>query len=523
MINEKRLKYSLSIGFLLMTMSFGPLFFGPGITEAVPIGGFLNGSFPDVQSGGEGGDPYETAYPGVRFDWPITFSAVPGQSRVVVGQLDGRIYWMPDDQGTSAKNLIVDFSQQVGDAVKPDTEVWDGGLLGLEMHPGFGSPGRNYFYIYYTTESETGDDALSTGGNGTFGCDLQNFHGNYIHLERFEVNPSNMAFVTGSRKLMIRRRMYNTTHRGGAMEFGDDGFLYVATGEQGRAISAQNITDNLDGGVLRIDVDMDPSRSHAPVRAMPGDAGNADEISGQFYWIPNANPFPSPGGSTFEEYYTLGNRSPHRMSKDSQTGRIYIGEVGQSTHEEINVVSRGKNYGWPVWEGNVPGPFNQCNIGMLDGMAHERPLTAFLRSDAGSIIGGQVYRGTEFPYSNGKYISADWLTRKIFSVDIADGSYETLGTLPGRPIAFGENADGDILYLTQGNNVNLYRFVEPSVVNGIPQTLGATGAFTDLGDLTVADGFVPYDMVDPSGPTVPTRGAGWPYPTTVPTIPRRNA
>jgi uncharacterized repeat protein (TIGR03806 family) len=255
--------------------------------------------------------------------------------------------------------------------------------------------------------------------------------------------------------------------------------------------------DNLDGGVLRIDVDMDPTKSHAPTRTMPADEGEADEVTGQLYWIPNDNPFTSATGANFEEYFTVGNRSPHRMSKDSQTGELYIGEVGQSTHEEINVVSSGKNYGWPVWEGNIAPPNYDCGIVMLDGMAHEAPLTAFPRTDAGSIIGGHVYRGTEFTSSNGRFITADWVTQQIFSVNITDGSYETLGTLPRRPISFGENNNGDIFYLTQGNNVQLLKFVEPGVSSGMPQTLTATGAFTDLQNLTVADGFVPYEMIDP--------------------------
>ncbi|WP_324025967.1 PQQ-dependent sugar dehydrogenase [Maribacter sp. BPC-D8] len=487
------LKISFGSAMVFITMSFGSIFFGPGLTEVVPISAFVNGNFPDVNLDAE---PYEVAYPNIRFDWPLTFTIVPGQTRVVVGQLDGKIYWMDDNQTTTTKNFLVDFSDEVGDAVTPNLEVWDGGLLGLEIHPNFGAVGNNYIYIYYTTESETGDDTLNSGGNGTFGCNLANFHGNYLHLDRFEVDPLNMTFISNSRKRMMRRRMLNTTHRGGAMEFGNDGFLYIATGEQGRAINAQNIIDNLDGGVLRIDVDMDGSKSHAPIRTMPDDAGQDDEITGNLYWIPNDNPFLSTSGDNFEEYYTIGNRSPHRMSKDSQTGNLYIGEVGQSTHDEINIVSKGGNYGWPVWEGEVPGPFNQCYIEMLNDMEHQVPLTAFVRDDAKSIIGGQVYRGNEFATYNGKYISADWLTQKIFSVDILDGSYVTLGTLPKRPISFGEGTDGNIYYLLQGNNVQLLRFVAPSIPTGMPQLLSETGAFSDLSNLTVTDGFVPYEMID---------------------------
>ena len=487
------LKIVAGFTIISISMSFGSMFFGPGYNDVQPIGPFVNHNFPDVNLNHE---PYEIAYSNIRFDWPITYTVIPNHNRVLIGQLDGKIYWMDDSQGTLNKNLLVDFTNEIGDAVLPNIEVWDGGLLGLEIHPEFGEVGKNFIFIYYTTESETGDDTLNSGGNGTFGCDLANFHGNYIHLDRFEINPSNMSFVANSRKRMMRRRMLNTTHRGGAMEFGDDGFLYIATGEQGRAVSAQNLSDNLDGGVLRIDVDMNSNKSHPPIRIMPDNAGETDEFSGRFYWIPNDNPFLSASGNNFEEYYTVGNRSPHRMSKDSQTGKLYIGEVGQSTHDEINVVSKGKNYGWPVWEGEIPGPFNQCNIQMLNNMEHEVPLTSFNRDDAKSIIGGQVYRGSEFISYKGKYITADWLTQKIFSVDITDGSHVVLGTLPKRPISFGEGKDGSIYYLLQGNNVQLLRFVAPVLSSGIPQLLSETGVFTNLGNLTVTNGFVPYDMID---------------------------
>lgn len=197
-----------AVGIFLTALT--PVFLGPGLTEAEPIGRFLNGAFPEPNVNTEA---YEVSYPNLRFDWPLTFNAIPGQSRFVVGQLDGRVYWMEDDQSTATKNLLVDFSQEVGDAVRPDPEVWDGGLLGLEIHPDFGSVGKNYFYVYYSTESETGDTSLNSGGNGTFGCDFQDFHGNYLHLDRFEVNPNTMAFVPGSRQRMIRRRMLNTAHR----------------------------------------------------------------------------------------------------------------------------------------------------------------------------------------------------------------------------------------------------------------------------------------------------------------------
>jgi|GEM_PF-1800736 len=487
------------VGAVAVFMSFSPMFFGPGLTEAQPYTAFGDTNFPDLTVSTE---PYEVAFEGLTFDYPLTFNPVPGQERIIVGQLDGNIYWFQDDQNVTNKQLIVDFSEEVGSAAGTRTngqiEVWDGGLLGLELHPDFGTAGSNYVYIYYTTESETGDDTLNDGGYGTFGCDFNNFHGNYIHLERFEVDPVNLTFIQGSREILIRRRMLNTAHRGGALEFGDDGFLYVAIGEQGRAISAQEMTENIDGGILRIDVDMDITQSHPPIRKMPDDIGEVEEITGQNYYIPNDNPFLSPMGETFEEFYAIGSRSPHRMSKDSETGLIYIGDVGLSTHDEINVLSAGANFGWPLFEGAVEGPENGCGItSLLNDMPHKLPLTAFSRLDAGSIIGGFVYRGIEFTSYIESYITADYNTRKIFSINIGTGEERVIGTLPIKPISFGEDAGGDIYYLLEGRNNQLLRFVEPGVVSGVPQTLTETGAFADVENLVVKESFLPYELIDP--------------------------
>ena len=190
--------------------------------------------------------------------------------------------------------------------------------------------------------------------------------------------------------------MLNTTHRGGGIEFGNDGYLYLSTGDQAAYINAQNISDNLDGGVLRLDVDQDNSKSHAPIRRMGINAGDSDEFSGIGYGIPNDNPFNNGNGSVFEEYYSMGHRNPHRMTKDRATGVFYIGEVGENRHEEINIVSPGKNYGWPLFEGNAT--FNiSCISSLYNNMPHQGPLVSFPRSDANSLIGGYVYRGSEIP------------------------------------------------------------------------------------------------------------------------------
>ncbi|NKI32006.1 PQQ-dependent sugar dehydrogenase, partial [Croceivirga thetidis] len=477
---------------LFFAIAFGlfstAIFQPPGLTSPEPIGQFLNNTFPRnnvVQP------PYEIAFPNITFNSPLNFNLVPGQNKFVIGQRNGQIYWFENDENTPQKNLLVDLSDEVA-------IVRDGGFLGLAIHPQFGNAGKNFIYIYYSTKSVTGDTTLEGPPLG-LSCGLERFHGNYLHLERFEVNPNNFTFIDGSLVTMFKLQLYNTTHRGGGMEFGDDGFLYLTTGDQSTYKSSQSISDNLDGGVLRLDVDKDPSKSHAPIRTMPADAGESDEFSGIEYWIPNDNPFNNNDGSIFEEYYTLGHRNPHRMTKDRETGTFYIGEIGESKHEEINVVVKGKNYGWPVYEGNA-GPSTFCSPNLLNNMPHERPLVEFPRADANAIMGGYVYRGSNIPELYGKYICADFGTGdEIWSVDTTNGNYELLGNfLPTNIISFGQDYDGELYLLKQGENVNLYRLVPTELdVATIPSTLSETGAFSSLEDLTVVDGFIPYELIDP--------------------------
>tara|TARA_R110002051_G_scaffold55112_2_gene102923 strand:+ start:16026 stop:17231 length:1206 start_codon:yes stop_codon:yes gene_type:complete len=379
----------------LSLLSAIPYFAGSGLDNPEPIGAFLNGSFPDKSNAS---DPYISVFPNIKFDSPLTFTPIPNTNTLVVGQRDGKIYWFENNNNVTSKNLLADLSNEVG-------VVWDGGFLGLSIHPEFGTSGKNYFYLFYTTKDGQGRNYPDSFLSG-FGCSREDYWGGFLKLKRIEVNPTNLTVVPNSDLEMIKMRMFSSTHRGGGMAFGNDGFLYIPTGDQSAYSKPQITTTNLDGGVLRIDVDQNPTKSHSPIRKMPQGGRFSDEISGVGYGIPNDNPFLSPNGSRFEEYYTVGHRNPHRMTKDRLTGTFYIGEIGEGTHEEINIIKPGKNYGWPVYEGyNNRG--TSC-VNLLDGMPHEGPLVAFPRSDANALIGGYVYRGSAMPDYYGKYICADY-------------------------------------------------------------------------------------------------------------------
>ena len=488
---SKRNKVSfLIIGVSLFTiLGVAPYFMGPGLTQPEAIGTFLNGNFPDVTASAE---PYRPAFPNLTFNSPLTFTDVPNSNVLIVGQRNGEIYWFENDETVTTKNLLADLSNDVG-------VVWDGGFLGLAIHPEFGTPGKNYFYMYYTSKDALGRDYPDAFLSG-FGCYQEDYWGGFLYLKRYEVNPTVFTIVPGSELTMLKMRMFSSTHRGGSMDFGADGFLYLATGEQSAYTKPQNITTNLDGGVLRIDVDEDPAKSHDPIRKLDTGRFN-DEISGVGYGIPNDNPFLSPSGQNFEEYYTIGHRNPHRMTKDVLTGTFYIGEIGESTHEEINVVEAGKNYGWPVYEGNVAGPGAGCggaDAGMYNNMANESPLVAFPRSEANAVIGGYVYRGTDMPEFYGKYICADYgAGEEIWAVDTNTGAYNLITAFsPTNIIGFGEDNNGELYLLSQGNNVFLYRLSQVEESPDPPQLLSQTGAFQDLQTLTPNPGVLPYDLIE---------------------------
>lgn len=476
---------------IFAVLGVAPFFLGSGLTTPVPVGTFLNGNFPDVTASAL---PYRPAFPNLTFNSPLTFADVPNSNVLIVGQRNGEIFWFENDETVTTKNLLADLSDRVG-------VVWDGGFLGLAIHPEFGTPGKNYFYTYYTSKDDQGRDFPDAFLSG-FGCHQEDYWGGFLYLRRYEINPATFTIVPGSELTMLKMRMFSCTHRGGSMDFGTDGFLYLTTGEQSAYTKPQNITTNLDGAVLRIDVNQDPTKSHAPIRRL--NTGRfADEISGVGYGIPNDNPFLSPSGQNFEEYYTLGHRNPHRMTKDALTGTFYIGEVGESTHEEINVVKKGKNYGWPVYEGYATGPGANCDApdaGMYNNMPHEGPLVAFPRSDANTIIGGYVYRGTKMPDLYGKFICADYgAGEEIWSVDVNTGAYDLITAFsPTDIISFGEDNKGELYLLPQGDNVFLYTLtqVNESPTDSAPQLLSETGAFQDLQTLTPSPGVIPYDLIE---------------------------
>ena len=490
-IKSKGLKFKITLAIIssLLLFSAVPYFLGSGLTTPQPMGAYLNGTFLPLSTATA--EPYRLAYPNLSFFYPITFNEIPSRNKIIIGQLNGIIYSFDNNEEIGDKDLLLDLSDDVG-------LVSDGGFLGLTVHPDFDATTnpKNYIYVYYATKNEDGEDSPPFGQFTIQNCEHYEYEGNFLMLERFEVNSAAMTIDPSSRTIIMKNRMYGTGHRGGGLDFGDDGFLYLSIGDQTSWNNAQNITDDIDGGVIRIDVDKDSTKSHAPIRKKPAD-GFPDEITGEEYWIPNDNPFLSSNGSSFEEYYSIGLRNPHRMTKDANTGTFYIGDVGLDSNEEINVLGYGNNYGWPLWEGNDAGP--GCVTELLNDSIHAAPLVAFPATEANSITGGFVYRGTEMPEHAGKYLCADFGDGdEMWSVDTTTGAYELIGNFtPGGIISFGQDSNSELYLLPEGNNTPIYKMKSASASYDLfPQTLDSTGIFTDMTTLEVADGIVPYDLVE---------------------------
>jgi len=461
---------------------------GSGLLSGESVSPFLNGNFPvDAPFGTVG---LEQAYPNLTFNSGLTWTMHPAADTVFVGQRDGLVSWFVEDETTTNKTTFLDLRPEVG-------VVWDGGFLGMAMHPDFGkpnAPGRNYFYVYFSTrDGNGGHEPTSPMPQPCISGAVWN--GGYNILRRYAVIDGTLTVDQNSGIEMFKTRHYNSTHYGGGLAFGDDGFLYLSTGDQAQHNPAQDISTNLDAAVLRMDVNKDPAKSHAPVYTHPQDPRGPDEVSGVGYWIPNDNPWV--GQNVFEEYWSMGHRNPHRMTKDRATGELWIAEIGSSLHEEVNLVAKGENFGWPVYEGYALK--ERCLTSLYNGMAHNGPLVAFPRSEANAIIGGFVYRGTALPQLYGKYICADYGSgNEIWAVDIQTGQYDVLLNYNqgGSIITFGEDHDGELIVMALGNSRNVYRLAPTNAGLNLPSTLSQTGAFSDLSTLTPAQGVIPYELIE---------------------------
>ena len=488
----------LSLAFLILTggafgVAFFPAAFEYGITQPVAITPYLNGTFPDATpSQGTGGWKIVNAYPNLTFVDPIQMVEYPGTNKILVAGKKGSLWIFDNDPTVTTKQVFLNIEPVVRTG-------GDTGLMNALFHPDFATnPNKRFIYVFYRYTLNQGRQEA------------------YIRLSRFTIPQGSLIADRNSELVLINQYDRHDWHNGGGMFFHpDDGFLYLTIGDEGGANdqfnSSQQITKNLLGGLLRIDVDKRGGNISHPIRKQPQNpatppAGWPNSYT-QEYYIPNDNPWLDPvNNSIQEEFYAIGLRSPHRLSYDPETGDMWYGDVGQGRREEVGIIAKADNMQWPFKEGEINGP--KAQPANLIGTSRD-PVYAYPRNIGTCVIGGIVYRGDKYPSLKGKYIFGDHTVRNVWALDYnkisGSKTIQTLVNVPAEGIGgkagishFSVNSQGDIFVLklfgTNRDGGKIYRIEPNGFTAEPPALLSQTGAFKNLNTLTPEDGIIPYTV-----------------------------
>ncbi len=336
------------------------------------------------------------------------------------------------------------------------------GLLGLAFHPDYASNG--YFFVDYTDAN--GDEVIA----------------------RYKVSANPNVANPASAAILLTVPDPFPNHNGGQLQFGPDGYLYVAMGDGGAGGDPGNRAQNpgeLLGKILRIDVDA--------TGAVP--CGQSQPAP---YAIPADNPFAG-SATACNEVWDYGLRNPWRFSFDRANGDLWIGDVGQNLYEEVDYEpsggSGGVNYGWRRMEGfHCYDPPTGCNNGGL-----QLPILELPHSPECSVTGGYVYRGRLSPQLYGVYIFGDYCSGKVWGV-----TRDSAGNWSRRQIAssqfissFGQDEAGELYVVEHSGAVR--RIIGPTSY-ALPAIAALTPFAAVKGDpsftLTVdGTGFTPASLV----------------------------
>jgi glucose/arabinose dehydrogenase len=322
-----------------------------------------------------------------------------GDQRLFVVEQRGVVWVL--EAGRLRETPYLDLRDRVDDS------AFEQGLLGLAFHPEFARNG--WLFVNYT----------NSGGNTV--------------VSRLTASAGAAQVDPATETVILRIDQPFSNHNGGDLEFGPDGYLYIATGDGGAAADPFGNGQRLDallGKLLRIDVD-----------------------GGDPYAIPGGNPFASGGG--LPEIWAYGLRNPWRIDFDPLTGELYIGDVGQNAWEEIDFLPAGfsgpRNFGWNLREGThtFAGP---ASPDMID------PVAEYANGAGGtcSVTGGVVIRSPSLPDWNGAYLFGDYCSGQVWGL-VRDAS----GTWTNRQLfntdltlsAFGRDAQGEVYLVHHGGAV----------------------------------------------------------------------
>lgn len=332
---------------------------------------------------------------------PLAMAApADGSARLLVAAQDGKV-WVVGRDGTVAQDPMLDLGRRI-------TSGGEQGLLGIAAHPRFPDDPR-----VFVDFSDTNGDTVVASFRAVPG-------------DARRLDPDSFQQV-----LFVDQPYPN--HNGGALAFGPDGDLYVSLGDGGSGGDPEGNGQRLDtllGKVLRLGVD-----------------------GSEPYTIPPGNPYGGGGGKP--EIWLSGLRNPWRMSFDRETGDLWIGDVGQSAWEEVDVARKGVgglNFGWRVMEGTHCYAADSCQ---REGLT--MPATDYGREQGCTVIGGYVYRGAASPFAQGTYLFADYCSGNLFARDSTAPGYappQPVGNGGSGIAAWGQDADGELYVLALNGTIS---------------------------------------------------------------------
>jgi glucose/arabinose dehydrogenase len=350
---------------------------------------------------------------GGSFSVPVFVTAPPGDpARLFVVQQSGDIKLVSG--GVQSTFMTVPGVQYVANGEQ--------GLLSMAFAPDYATSKK--FYVYYN------DAGACSSGN----CD--------IRVDEFSALDADHGDASTRREVIIIPHRNASNHNGGQLQFGPDGYLYLATGDGGGGGDPQCNGQNLNsllGKVVRID---------------PRQSG------GQPYAVPAGNPFAG-AAAPYNVIWSYGLRNPWRFSFDRATGDLSIGDVGQALHEEVDFhravdgAGRGANFGWNTREGNEAFSSPCANPPLT---SYDAPALTYdhVASGGYAVAGGYVVRDPGAPALAGRYLYADTYRGPIRSTVLTQcGAMDdaSTGLQASFVVSFGEDALGQLYVASLGGNV----------------------------------------------------------------------
>jgi glucose/arabinose dehydrogenase len=325
------------------------------------------------------------------------FGQLPAASNAfLVVHQTGQIWLLEKCDTHETRTLFADLSQEIFSQRGPN------GLLSIAFHPRF-RQNRKYYLNYQILEE---GKIVAAVVERKVSVDFHTDSGEH----------SRLVWKSGTT---------TQDHTGGGIQFGPDGFLYIGMGDTGPQGDPQGHGQDLSltlGKMLRVDVD--------------------HQEPGLGYAIPADNPFRERTDAR-AEIWAYGFREPWRFSFDPLTGDLWVGDVGQDRIEEVDIVQRGENYGWNVYEGFEPF----SNRYRQAGTVYVPPVFAYGRRYGFSVTGGVVYRADKRSSFYGVYIFGDYVSKRIWGLRQHDRSLDVIrqiGTCPQGITSFAADEQGNI-------------------------------------------------------------------------------